>query len=154
MEKRLVWRISISVSTFGWSEKVKTYIHPALLLVVVWCVGGIFWHTLSPLVPIEHGFNTTAYLSTVDNNVHPSMTKLYPFSDATSSKKKQHFIKLELSQTSFLTMTMDLNGSTVTISQPSGSPLGCDGTEDWHMTNMQQLHDTTQIWGKIFAVAC
>ncbi len=36
-------------------------------------VWGIFsWHTLSPLVPIEHRSNATAYLSIVD--VHPFMT--------------------------------------------------------------------------------
>ncbi len=40
--------------------------------VMVW---GIFsWHTLGPLVPIEHHLNATAYLSIVADHVHPFMT--------------------------------------------------------------------------------
>ncbi len=47
--------------------------------VMVW---GIFsWHTLGPLVPIEHLFNATAHLSIVDDHVHPFMTTVYPSSD-------------------------------------------------------------------------
>ncbi len=46
---------------------------------VVW---GIFsWHTLCPLVPIDHCFNATAYLSIVADHVHPFMTTVYPSSD-------------------------------------------------------------------------
>ncbi len=42
--------------------------------IMVW---GIFsWHTLGPLVPIEHRLNTTVYLSIVDH-VHPFMTTVY-----------------------------------------------------------------------------
>ncbi len=44
------------------------------------------WHTLGPLVPIEHQLNTTAYLSIVVDHVHPFMTTVYPSSDATSSR--------------------------------------------------------------------
>ncbi len=41
-------------------------------------VGGIFYcHTLSPLVPIEHCLNATAYLSIVADHVHPFMTTVY-----------------------------------------------------------------------------
>ncbi len=44
--------------------------------VMVW---GIFsWHTLGPLVPIEHRLNDTAYLSIVADHAHPSMTTVYP----------------------------------------------------------------------------
>ncbi len=47
--------------------------------VMVW---GIFsWHTLGPLVPIEHLLNATAYLSIVADHVHPFMTIVYPSSD-------------------------------------------------------------------------
>ncbi len=47
--------------------------------VMVW---GIFaWHTLDPLVPIEHRLNATAYLSIVADHVHPFMTTVYPSSD-------------------------------------------------------------------------
>ncbi len=43
--------------------------------VMVW---GIFsWHTLGPLVPMEHRLNTTAYLSIVADHVHPFITTVY-----------------------------------------------------------------------------
>ncbi len=45
-------------------------------------VWGIFsWHTLGPLVPIEHRLNATAYLRIVADHVHPFMTTVYPSSD-------------------------------------------------------------------------
>ncbi len=45
-------------------------------------VLGIFsWHTLVPLVPIEHRLNATADLSIVADHVHPFMTAVYPSSD-------------------------------------------------------------------------
>ncbi len=70
-------------------------------------VGGIFsWHTLGPLVPIEHCLNATAYLSIVADHVHPFMTAVYPSSDATSSRIMHHVTKLKSSQTGFLNMTM------------------------------------------------
>ncbi len=41
-------------------------------------VRGIFsWHTLGPLVPIEHRLNATVYLSIVADHVHPFMTTVY-----------------------------------------------------------------------------
>ncbi len=47
--------------------------------VMVW---GIFsWHTLDPLVPIEHRLNTTAYPSIVADHVHSFMTTVYQSSD-------------------------------------------------------------------------
>ncbi len=47
--------------------------------VMVW--GIFYWHTLCPLVPIEHHLNATAYLSTVSDHVHPFMTTVYSSSD-------------------------------------------------------------------------
>ncbi len=45
-------------------------------------VWGIFsWHTLGPLVPIDHRLNATAYLSIVADHDHPFMTTVYPSSD-------------------------------------------------------------------------
>ncbi len=45
-------------------------------------VWGIFsWHTLGPLVPIEHRLNATAYLSIFADHVHPFMTTVYPSPD-------------------------------------------------------------------------
>ncbi len=47
--------------------------------VIVW---GIFsWHTLGPLVPIEHRLYATAYLSIVADHVHPFISTVYPSSD-------------------------------------------------------------------------
>ncbi len=45
-------------------------------------VWGIFsWHTLGPLVPIEHRLNATVYLSIVADHVYPFMTTVFPSSD-------------------------------------------------------------------------
>ncbi len=45
-------------------------------------VWGIFsWHTLGPLIPIEHRLNTTAYPSIVADHVHPFMPTVHPSSD-------------------------------------------------------------------------
>ncbi len=69
--------------------------------------GGIYsWHTLGPLVPIEHRLNSTAYMNIVADHVHPFMTTVYPSSDATSSRIMHHVTKLKSSQTGFLNMTM------------------------------------------------
>ncbi len=72
--------------------------------VMVW---GIFsWHTLGPLVPIEHCLNATAYLSIVADHVYPFMTKVYHLLMTTSSRIMLHVTKLKSSQTGFLNMTM------------------------------------------------
>ncbi len=71
--------------------------------VMVW--GILFWHTLGPLVPIEHRLNATAYLSIVADHVHPFMTTVCQSSDATSSRIMHHVTKLKSSQTGFLNMT-------------------------------------------------
>ncbi len=68
-----VWRI----------KNMKAWIHHATIQagggVMVW---GIFsWHTLRPLVPIEHRLNSTVYLSIVADHVHPFMTTVYTSSD-------------------------------------------------------------------------
>ncbi len=47
--------------------------------VMVW---GIFsWHTLGPIILIDHRLNATAYLSIVADHVYPLMTTVYPSSD-------------------------------------------------------------------------
>ncbi len=72
--------------------------------VMVW---GIFsWHTLGPLVPIEHCLNATAYLSIVADHFHPFITAVYHLLMATSSRIMHHVTKLKSSQTGFLNMTM------------------------------------------------
>ncbi len=70
-------------SEFG-IKNIKAWIHPALsqrfrLVVVVW--GMFSWHTLGPLVPIEHCLNATAYPSIVADRVLPFMTTVHPSSD-------------------------------------------------------------------------
>ncbi len=47
--------------------------------VMVW--GIFYWHTLGPLVPIEHCLNATAYLSIVADHVNHFMTTVYPSFD-------------------------------------------------------------------------
>ncbi len=72
--------------------------------VMVW---GIFsWHTLGPLVPIEHRLNTTANLSIVADHVHPFRLQCTHLLMATSSRIMHHVTKLKSSQTGFLNMTM------------------------------------------------
>ncbi len=67
---------------------------------------GIYsWHTLGPLIPIEHRLNATAYLSIVAEHVHPFMTTVYPSSDG-YFRIMHHVTKLKSSQTGFLNVTM------------------------------------------------
>ncbi len=43
---------------------------------------GVFsWHTLGPLLPIEHRLNATANLNIVPDHVHPFMTTVYTSSN-------------------------------------------------------------------------
>ncbi len=68
---------------------------------------GIFsWHTLGPLVPIDHRLNATAYLSIVADHVHPFMTTVYHLLMAISSRIMHHVTKLKSSLTGFLNMKM------------------------------------------------
>ncbi len=69
--------------------------------VMVW--GVFFWHTMGPLVPIEHRLNATAYLSIVADHVHPFMTTVYPSSDGYF--QQDNATKLKSSRTG-LNMTM------------------------------------------------
>ncbi len=62
--------------------------------VMVW---GIFsWHTLGPLIPIEHRLNATAYQSIVADHIHPFMTtQCTHLLMATSSRIMHHVTKLK-----------------------------------------------------------
>ncbi len=56
--------------------------------VMVW---GIFsWHTLDPLLQIEHRLNATAYLSIVVDHVHPFMTTVYSHLLMATSSRIMH----------------------------------------------------------------
>ncbi len=53
-------------------------------------VWGIFsWHTLGPLVSIEHCLNVTAYLSIVSDHVHPFMI-MHHVTKLKSSQTAEH----------------------------------------------------------------
>ncbi len=101
--------------------------------VMVW---GIFpWHTLGPLVPIEHCLNATAYLSIVADYVHPFMTTVYRSSygyfqqDNAPCHKAQIISDWFLEHHNELTL---LKWPPVTRSQSNRAPLGCGGTGDSH----------------------
>ncbi len=120
--------------------------------VMVW---GIFsWHTLGPLVPIEHCLNATAYLIIVADHVHPFMTTVYPSSDG---YRMHHVTKLKSSQTGFLNMTMSSLYSKG-LQSPDINPIEhlWDVVEreicimDVQPTNLHQLRDAIRsIWTKI-----
>ncbi len=75
----------------GWVRiwrKEHESMDPSYLVLTVQAGGGgvmlwgIFsWHTLGPLVPIEHRLNATAFLGIAADHVHPFMTTVYPSSD-------------------------------------------------------------------------
>ncbi len=68
--------------------------------VMVW--GILSWHTLGPLVPIEHRLNATAFLSIVADHVHPFMTTMYPSSDGYYSSRIMHRHKAQIISDWFL----------------------------------------------------
>ncbi len=121
-------------------------------------VWGIFsWHTLGPLIPIEHRLNTTDYLSIVSDHVHPFMTTVYHLLMTTSSRIMQHVTKLKSSQNGFLNMTMsslysnDLHSHQISI---QWSTFGMWWNEirimDVQPINLQQLRDAIMlIWTTI-----
>ncbi len=129
--------------------------------VMVW---GIFsWHTLDPLVPIEHCLNTAAYRSIVADHVHPFITTVYPSSDATSSGIMHHVTKLKSSQIGFLNMTM--SSLYWSPQSPDLNPVEhlWDVVEreihimDEQLTNLQQLCDAVnkdQNIRRIFPTPC
>ncbi len=97
--------------------------------VMVW---GIFsWLTLSPLVPIEHGLNATAYPSIVADHVHPFMTTVYPSSDDYVQQDNAPCHKAQIISDWFLEHD---NEFTLLKSQISINiaHLGCGGTGDSH----------------------
>ncbi len=78
--------------------------------VMVW---GIFsWHTLGPLVPIEHRLNVTAYLSIVADHVHPFMTTVYHLLMSIWTKISEEFFQhLVESMPRRTKNTMEVNGN-------------------------------------------
>ncbi len=95
--------------------------------VMVWRIFS--WHTLGPLVPIEHHLIATGYLNIVADHVHPFMTTLYTSSDATSSRIMHH---LRLVSWTWQWVHFTQITSTVTRSPSNRASLGCGGTGDSH----------------------
>ncbi len=122
--------------------------------VMVW---GIFsWHTLGPLVPIEYRLNTTVYLSIVADHVHPFMTKVFPSSDATSSRI-MHRHKTQIISDWFLEHDNEFTLPKWPPQSPDLNPIEhlWDVVEreihimDVQTTNLQQLRYTIMsIWTK------
>ncbi len=121
-------------------------------------VSGIFsWHTLDPLVTIEHHLNATAYLSIVADHVHPFMTTVYPSSDATSSRI-MHRHKAQIISDWFLEHDNEFTLLKWPPQSPDLNPIEhlWDVVEreihimDVQTTNLQQLCDAIMsIWTKI-----
>ncbi len=111
---------------------------PSCLVSTVQAAGGVMvwgifsWHTLDPLVPIEHRLNATAYLSIVADHVHPFMTTVYPSSDG-FFQQDALCIKVQIISDWFIEWVhFTQMASTVTRSQSNRAHLGCGGTGDSH----------------------
>ncbi len=122
-------------------------------------VWGIFsWHTLGPLVPIEHHLNATAYLSIVADLVHPFMTTVYSSSDGYFQQDNAPCHKAQIISDWFLEHD---NAFTLLKWPPQSPDLSLiehlwDVVEreicimDVQPTNLQQLHDAIMsIWTNI-----
>ncbi len=124
--------------------------------VMVW---GIFsWHTLGPLVPIEHRLYSTAYLSIVADHVHPIITTVYPSSDGYFQQDNAPCHKAQIISDRFL----EHDNEFTLIKRPPQS-LDLNPIEhlwdvvdreihimDVQPTNLQQLRDAIMsIWTKI-----
>ncbi len=147
-----------------WSEfgikNMKAWIPSCLVstvqAVMVW---GIFsWHTLGPLVPIEHCLNATAYLSIVADHVHPFMTTVYPFYDGYFQQDDSPCHKAQIISDWFLEDDNEFNLLKWLPQSPDLNPIEhlWDVVEweicimDVQLTNLQKLSDAIMsIWTKI-----
>ncbi len=123
---------------------------------MVW--GIYYWHTLGPLVPMEHCLNATAYPSIVSDHVHPFMATVYPSSDGYVQQDNASCHKDQIISDWFLEHD---NEFTFLKWPPQSSDLNptehlWDVLEreirimDVQPTNLQQLRDNIMsIWTKI-----
>ncbi len=111
-------------------------------------VCGIFsWHTLGPLVPIEHCLNATAYLSIVADHVHPFT--VYSSSDGYFQQDNAPCQKAQIISDWFLEDDNEFNLLKWPPQSPYLSPIEhlWDVVEreicimDVQPTNLQQLRD-------------
>ncbi len=120
---------------------------------------GIFsWLTLSPLIPIEHRLNVTAYLSIVADHVHPFMTTVYPSSDGYFQQDNAPCHKAQIISNWFLEHDNEFTLLKWPPQSPDLNPIEhlWDVVEreirilDVQLTNLQQLRDAIMtIWTKI-----
>ncbi len=122
------------------------------------CLVSIYsWHTLVPLVPIEHCLNATAYLSIVADHVHPFMTTVYPSSDGYFQQDNAPCHKAQIISDWFLEHDNEFTLLKCPPQSPDINPIEnlWDVVEreicimDVQPTNLQQLRDAiTSIWTK------
>ncbi len=101
--------------------------------VMVWEIFS--WHTLSPLVPIEHCLNATAYSSIVEH-VHLFMTTVYLSSDDYFQQVNAPCHKAQIISDWFLEHDNEFTSlkwpPQSPRSQSNRAPLGCGGTRNSH----------------------
>ncbi len=116
--------------------------------VMVW---GIFsWHTLGPLVQIEHHLNTTAYLSIVADHVHPFLTTVYPSSDGYFQQDNVPCHKAQIISDWFLEHENEFTLLKWPPQSQDLSPIEHLWGVVERQTNLQQLRDAIMsIWTKI-----
>ncbi len=118
-------------------------------------VRGIFsWHTLGPLIPIEHRLNTTDYLSIVADHVHPFMTTVYPSSDGYFQQDNAACHKAQIISEWFLEHDNEFTLLKWPPQSPDLNPIehlwDVVRIMDVQPTNLQQLRDAIMsIWTKI-----
>ncbi len=127
--------IQMVESEFG-VKNMKAWMDPSCLVSTVQAAGGgvvvwgIFsWHTLGPLVPIEHCLNAIAYMSIVVH-VHPFMTTVYPSSDGYLMSQSSNHLRLVSWTCQWVHFTQ--MASTVTRSQSNRAHLGCGRGDSHH----------------------
>jgi len=113
-------------------------------------VWGIFsWHTLVPLVPIEHCLNATAYMSIVSDHVHHFVTTVFPSSDEYFQQDSAPCHKAQIISDWFLEHDNEFTLLKWPPQSPDLNPKEhlCDVVEreicimDVQPTNLQQLRD-------------